>query len=1419
MSRRPSRRRSLLVVSVLLLANAVVINGGQAEAATAKSRSRVIVELDEPPALAIAGRTPASAQRQRNDRSQQTVLHAISDAGVDSTVMHRYREAFSGLALEVDAEDVAELADIPGVRAVYPDEPVAASLDVSVPLIGAPDVWSRNDDSGAAVRGTGVTVAVIDSGIDYTHPALGEGFGDGFKVVGGYDFVNDDADPMDDYGHGTHVAGIVAGDGEVTGVAPGAQLLAYKALDRFGNGQASDIIAAIEAAVDPRNPHRADVVNMSLSGLGDGTDPLGRSAAAAVQAGVVVVASAGNAGPAGTVQSPASAAGVLAVGASTSGVRVPRVRALSPDSYDLQAVRQSYSANPPQEPAELPVVDGGSGTDAELARLDVAGKAVLVQPFNTPLDIAVTLEHLGARAVLFYFSDYVGATGAGVRSPAGTPAINTAGGKGLADAFAVGADEGRLDSLVAVQIPGANAARLQRDLGGTGVAVRLDGVDATDEMADFSSRGPGGLFGAQPQLVAPGVEVRSTYLNGTLVRASGTSMAAPHAAGAAALLRQLRPGWTANEVVGALTGTAHRLPDVGPLVQGQGRLDVAAAARAQVVATPPAVSLGLADLGGDDLAATQSFTLVNRGTEAADLRIGARPSGTDKSTVSVTPTTASLPPGGQATVMVSVSAPAPDSDTDVAGWVEVDVADPATPDIGIPYELAVRHLTVHVTPDPAVPGGRVTAMISSPALLAGAPSVTADCPKAEPVTVTATTTGTRSWRAQLPVGEAGLCQVRAAASADGRYGAGIGLTGTGTVEVAAAAKQSPAASRWRPVGPNGEGGYLKFNPTDRDGVYAPTPGGFGLFVSRDAMQTWRELRTMPVASGTVEDLVVDPHDGDRLYLAMSGGSADPSYSGRLFISADGGETWSTANLPDAPASTVEIDPTGHALAVAMGRNVFRSVDGGVTWTQLPSAWTDVRDVLWVGDDLYVATTTGLWVIRGALSSPQTPQKVFTPSILQFVDAVVGDARLIVAATWFDGLVASSDGGKTWRVLFAPQGFSKRFLGVSMVGDTIQGVASTGGVWVSRDRGTTWRQFADPVGPAIDFDVATWPQPRPSKVGKTYVSSSGAGIYETSNGTDYTRVGLPGARVYDLATGLDTNGQQVIVAGTYRNTYRSVIPTKESVDSGVLEWGPSGGEGLLGVAAQFVATSPADPQVMWKVLQGINDIFGIYRSGDAGATWDKVGEAQEVPYALLVHPADPDSVYIAYASLTGAGVVVSEDGGRSWAKRDAQRVFQALAGDPTDPKRLLAGSLDGVFESTDAGQTWRQLSSHPVTALEFDPADPAHVVAAGTALYNSHDGGRTFTSAPYGPLEIYARDIAFHRRDKDVVFVATSDFYLNGVRKGGRGVLISSDGGRSWSSFADGLANKDATSLAASPDGRHLFVGTMGGSAYRIRLPD
>ncbi len=134
--------------------------------------------------------------------------------------------------------------------------------------------------------GTGVRIAVIDTGVNYAHPDLGSCLGTSCKVIGGFDFVNGDADPMDDHGHGTRVAGITAANGVVKGVAPDARILAYKVLDANGSGYTSAIIAALETAVDPDgNPATDDgaaVANLSLGGFGDPDDPLSQAVDSAV---------------------------------------------------------------------------------------------------------------------------------------------------------------------------------------------------------------------------------------------------------------------------------------------------------------------------------------------------------------------------------------------------------------------------------------------------------------------------------------------------------------------------------------------------------------------------------------------------------------------------------------------------------------------------------------------------------------------------------------------------------------------------------------------------------------------------------------------------------------------------------------------------------------------------------------------------------------------------------------------------------------------------------------------------------------------------------------------------------------------------------------------------------------------------------
>ena len=109
-------------------------------------------------------------------------------------------------------------------------------------LISNP-VFLPQISSNSNVTGNGITIAIIDTGIDYNHPDLGGGFGDGRTVIGGYDFIDNDSDPMDELGHGTHIAGIIIN------IAPNSKLLAYRVVDYNGLVKSSDVIRAMDLAI------------------------------------------------------------------------------------------------------------------------------------------------------------------------------------------------------------------------------------------------------------------------------------------------------------------------------------------------------------------------------------------------------------------------------------------------------------------------------------------------------------------------------------------------------------------------------------------------------------------------------------------------------------------------------------------------------------------------------------------------------------------------------------------------------------------------------------------------------------------------------------------------------------------------------------------------------------------------------------------------------------------------------------------------------------------------------------------------------------------------------------------------------------------------------------------------------------------
>ncbi|MFW5972966.1 MAG: S8 family serine peptidase [Bacteroidota bacterium] len=264
----------------------------------------------------------AAAISRQHDRFREDLLsmetRASKSGGLGATRFgHSYSVVFNGMALTTTRGMMPRIAALDYVAAVHEDVIVRKTDESSNRVIRADEARTV-----LGATGEGIRVAVIDTGVDYTHPALGGGIGPEFKVIGGYDFVDDDTDPMDGNGHGTHVAGIVAGDdgSEFLGVAPAASLLAYRVLNDDGLGPVSGVIAAIEHALDPDgNPATDDgahVINLSLGGSGNPDDAGSVAVDNATIAGAVCVVAAGNEGRAYSIGSPGASRLAVTVGAT-----------------------------------------------------------------------------------------------------------------------------------------------------------------------------------------------------------------------------------------------------------------------------------------------------------------------------------------------------------------------------------------------------------------------------------------------------------------------------------------------------------------------------------------------------------------------------------------------------------------------------------------------------------------------------------------------------------------------------------------------------------------------------------------------------------------------------------------------------------------------------------------------------------------------------------------------------------------------------------------------------------------------------------------------------------------------------------------------------------------------------------------------
>jgi subtilisin family serine protease len=259
-----------------------------------------------------------------NHRRLKTHFSSQTD---NKEIQGEFEKVFSGAVVKASEGVIEEIKNQRYVKKVHKNQIVSTTLQESVPSIKASEVWKLDEDGNncsisgkECLTGKGVSIAIIDTGVDYLHPDLGGCFGSGCKVIGGWDIINNDSDPADDHGHGTHVAAIAAGNGVLKGVAPDANIIAYKVLNSGGYGTLAEVIGGVERAVDPNQDgnfsDRVDIMSISLGGFGNPDDPVSMAVDNAVGNGAVAVVAAGNNGPSlETIRSPGTARKAITIGA------------------------------------------------------------------------------------------------------------------------------------------------------------------------------------------------------------------------------------------------------------------------------------------------------------------------------------------------------------------------------------------------------------------------------------------------------------------------------------------------------------------------------------------------------------------------------------------------------------------------------------------------------------------------------------------------------------------------------------------------------------------------------------------------------------------------------------------------------------------------------------------------------------------------------------------------------------------------------------------------------------------------------------------------------------------------------------------------------------------------------------------------
>ena len=644
-----------------------LVGGPRAPVATGR---RVLVVLS---AFSLADRVARAGglASDRDERSwsaaayaaQQQFMASLGRMGVQVKPEFRFTRTLNGFSALLDPRAIALVERTPGVKGVYPVRvafPASVSSRVLRTAAFAPGLGQRPDVRLAGITGRGVTIALLDTGVDLRKPYLHGHVLDGFDVLGGgadARAVAKPTDPAQLERHGTEMAGLLvgaSGTAGLAGVAPAATVLPIRVAgwqpdERGGytvSARTDQLLAGLERAVDPDGDGDAhDAARIALIPLVEpfaafGDSPLARAAAGALRLDTLVVAAAGNDGPAGpafgSIGGPAGAPAALSVGAADARRVTQQVRVVVRAGLSVlldRVVPLAGAVTPERTLLLSPAAPHGSATTLqdffEGGASLVAGRAAVVPAGADPAAAARWAADAGAAAVVLH-------------------------GRAIAPG-AIGLDE--RTGVPVLSLP-ESTARLLLERPGALIAIAAPRTApvAADRIAPFSSWGLAFDGGIKPELLAPGVglvtaEPGAADDGGSAFgTANGSSAAAAVVAGAAALLAEARPDANAKTLRSLLIGGSDTVAGLPLPAQGTGRLDLGRSAASELVVDPPTIAFGRGT--GEGWQGRRVLRLRNVSTRRLTLFVATGQRKNPRVRLLVSPTRVEIEPGGTAEVAV-----------------------------------------------------------------------------------------------------------------------------------------------------------------------------------------------------------------------------------------------------------------------------------------------------------------------------------------------------------------------------------------------------------------------------------------------------------------------------------------------------------------------------------------------------------------------------------------------------------------------------------------------------------------------------------------------------------------------------------------------------------------------------------------------